>query len=526
VPNLALKSSGQKLPIKSQAVVPQIIAAAGPNAQRRFVEYFTARIRNRNTREAYYRAVRYFCDWCAHCQIELDKIEPTLVAAYIEQLMRKRNARTGLPCAPASVKQHLAAIRMLFDYLVTGGVVPFNPASSVRGPKIVVEKGKTPVLSAVDTRRLFRSIDVSTIAGLRDRALIAIMVYAFARIGAVLKMNVGDLYENGRTLWLRLHEKRGSIIATMKTTQGASSGNLTVRVTDDLVVSAGSWHQTLDRHYRPVAHIEPPSVPMFAQVVEYLESQPLPRNEHVRLADEARTAAAVCVRVGSYFALLTDASLPFSPTAGDERTSHIDDAEMARMNVEISAAIAWWLNLKATDQKRYCRLVDRALVYLPLGRKTVGRSSHGDALWGCALKGFATEVKNAWPSERLMKDLGLAAKHPVRIIANSVTHVSWRNGPIENIHAGRGIGHAVNERRVLPRDEKAIIRQVQDGFYGALRGVESLVFDEAWPPPPDRVLPFMTPFMEPSRWSYTEQSRVIELPLRTDAAGEADPNDA
>ena len=128
---------------------------------------------------------------------------------YVEQLIHERNPRTGKPYADASVKQHLAAVRMLFDYLTTGGVVPFNPASSVRGPKLVIDKGKTPVLSAADTRRLIDTIDVTRVGGLRDRALIATMVYGFARIGATLKMNVDDLYENGRTLWLRLHEKGG-----------------------------------------------------------------------------------------------------------------------------------------------------------------------------------------------------------------------------------------------------------------------------------------------------------------------------
>jgi site-specific recombinase XerD len=107
------------------------------------------------------------------------------------------------------VKQHLAAIRMLFDYLVIGQIIPMNPASSVRGPKHVVKRGKTFVLSATDTRRLLDSIDPSTTAGLRDRALIAVMVFSFARVSAVVGMNVGDFYQNGKRWWFRLHEKGG-----------------------------------------------------------------------------------------------------------------------------------------------------------------------------------------------------------------------------------------------------------------------------------------------------------------------------
>jgi integrase len=123
------------------------------------------------------------------------------VAAYIETLQRR--------LAPPSVKQHLAAIRMLFDWLVVGQVIAVSPASPVRGPKYSVKKGKTAVLSAEEARRLLDSVDPSSHVGLRDRALIALMVYTFARIGAALKMRVEDVYTQKRRTWVRLHEKGG-----------------------------------------------------------------------------------------------------------------------------------------------------------------------------------------------------------------------------------------------------------------------------------------------------------------------------
>lgn len=181
--------------------LPSIIAAGGPRAARRFVEFFTANIRNRNTREAYARAVGQFCDWCEHRGLTLERIDPIAVAAYIEQL--------GVMRSKPTVKQHLAAIRMLFDWLVLGQVVPVNPASSVRGPKHVVKRGKTPVLSATEARDLIDSIDVSKLVGLRDRAMIGVMVYSFARVGAVTGMRVEDYYPQGKRWWLRLHEKGG-----------------------------------------------------------------------------------------------------------------------------------------------------------------------------------------------------------------------------------------------------------------------------------------------------------------------------
>ena len=132
---------------------------------------------------------------------QLLALEPTIIGAYVEQL--------GERLAKPSVKQHLAAVRMLLDHLVLNGVLPMNPASSVRGPTYVTKRGKTPVLSAEDARKLLDSIDTSDIVGLRDRALIGAMVFSFARISAVLGMKVEDYYQNGKRWWIRLHEKGG-----------------------------------------------------------------------------------------------------------------------------------------------------------------------------------------------------------------------------------------------------------------------------------------------------------------------------
>jgi integrase/recombinase XerD len=98
---------------------------------------------------------------------------------------------------------------MLCDWLVTGQVIPVNPASAVRGPKYVVKRGKTPVLSAEEARTLLQTIDVSTIAGLRDRALIGVVVHTCARVSAVIGMRGQDYYPKGKRWWFRLHEKGG-----------------------------------------------------------------------------------------------------------------------------------------------------------------------------------------------------------------------------------------------------------------------------------------------------------------------------
>ena len=139
-------------------MVPRVIADAGDQAARRFLEYFAATIRNKNTRTAYLHAVGRFFAWCEHHHIgQLADIEPLHVGAYIEAL--------GADFEKPTVKQHLAAIRMLFDWLVTGQVVATKPAHAVRGPKHVVKAGKTTVLNAKRARKLLDSIDTSTGSG-------------------------------------------------------------------------------------------------------------------------------------------------------------------------------------------------------------------------------------------------------------------------------------------------------------------------------------------------------------------------
>jgi site-specific recombinase XerD len=171
-------------------------------ASERFWEFFAANIRNKNTRRAYYKAACRFSDWCQGRELfDLARIKPLHVAAYIEDLQRTHSKPT--------VKQHLAALRMLFDWLVVGHVMGVNPAHSVRGPKHVVKKGKTPVLAADEARVLLDSIDTSTVMGLRDRALIALMAYTFARVSAATAMKVEDYFVQGRRSWVPIYEKGG-----------------------------------------------------------------------------------------------------------------------------------------------------------------------------------------------------------------------------------------------------------------------------------------------------------------------------
>lgn len=181
--------------------------ASDARTRERTAEFFAAEIRNPNTRTAYLRAARRFADWAEVQGLELARLRPLHVAAYAEDLLRVYTA--------PSVKQHLAALRMLFDYLVRGGVLEINPAASVRGPKYVIKKGKTPVLSAEEARHLLTSLPLvqqdgkPLLIGLRDRALMSVMAYTFARVSAVIQMRVEDYFQQGKRWWFRLHEKGG-----------------------------------------------------------------------------------------------------------------------------------------------------------------------------------------------------------------------------------------------------------------------------------------------------------------------------
>ncbi|NJL38483.1 MAG: tyrosine-type recombinase/integrase [Leptolyngbyaceae cyanobacterium SM1_4_3] len=182
-----------------RSAIPSIVLNAGEQASRRFIEFFLVSIRNENTRAAYAQAIRQFLEWCEGRGMGLTDISSLAIAAYIERH----------PGSPPTVNQHLSAIRSLFAWLVEGQVLSSNPGAEVQGVKHRVKCGKTPVLSDEEMVELLGGIDTSSIIGLRDRALIGMMFYSFARISAVLGMNVKDYFPKGKRYWFRLHEKGG-----------------------------------------------------------------------------------------------------------------------------------------------------------------------------------------------------------------------------------------------------------------------------------------------------------------------------
>lgn len=254
--------------------IPVLVARLGSEPAKRFLSFFTDQIRNRHTREAYHRAVCRFFAWCEERGLPFERVESFHVSAYIEGLLSTHSKPT--------VKQHLAAIRTLYDWLVVGQVCRSNPAAAVRGPRYSVTRGRTPVLSEDDAKRLLASIDATTLVGLRDRALIATMTYTFGRVSAVVGMRVGDYYPNGKRWWVRLHEKGGR---------------------DHELPAHHKLEEYLDAYLDAAQIAEDPRRPLFASISRSsgrLSDRPLDRRYVWRVLRKRAAAAGLSTRVSPH----------------------------------------------------------------------------------------------------------------------------------------------------------------------------------------------------------------------------------
>ena len=183
--------------------VPALLQSAGPRASDTVIEFFITQLRSENTRLAYARNISQFCKWMNdHGVSQFHELAPAKVALWIRQ-MEQSGAK------PGSVQQRLSALRSLFSYMVSEGVILRNQAASIKARVSKANRGRTPVIDSSEAGRLLRSIDASTLLGLRDRALIALMLYTCARVSAAVGLRLGDRFEEDHVLYLILHEKGG-----------------------------------------------------------------------------------------------------------------------------------------------------------------------------------------------------------------------------------------------------------------------------------------------------------------------------
>ena len=179
---------------------PAIVKAAGRSAEFAWEEFFQAEIANAHTRKNYLHAVQKFLAWVEGRGLELTRITPGDVGAYLQDL-----DRLSVP----TKKLHLAALRRFFDRLVNRHACVINPAATVKAERYAVVEGKTPQIDPAQVRTLLKSIDVSNPVGLRDRAILAVLVYTAARVGAVAKLTLKSLKHDGSQYSLRFSEKGG-----------------------------------------------------------------------------------------------------------------------------------------------------------------------------------------------------------------------------------------------------------------------------------------------------------------------------
>ena len=198
LPQLAAPSP-TLVPPRFATAFPPLIAASGAGAWFAWEEFLFGQLRNPHTRRSYQRIATRFLRWCEERGLALHKIAPAHVGQFLD----------GLPDAVSSKKVYLAAIRHLFDMLVVRHAVALNPAASVRGERYRVVEGKTPEISVEQARRLLLTVDASHVVGLRDHAIIAVLIYTAARIGAVARLRLRDFFDAGDQHCLRFLDKGG-----------------------------------------------------------------------------------------------------------------------------------------------------------------------------------------------------------------------------------------------------------------------------------------------------------------------------
>lgn len=210
-----IKVETRQIVMADPAEPPAIIRFAGNNARFAYEEFFAGE-ENSHTERAYRHAVHRFLAHCESLSVALPNVTPGIVSDYLKKLQADIKIKRGesprtRPASKPMRKLHLAGIRKFLDKCVERHAIALNPALSVRGPKHSMTEGKTPALSVQQARDVFASIDTSDIVGLRDRAIIAVMVYTAVRAGAVAKTRRQDFYSDGRQSVFRFDEKGGKV---------------------------------------------------------------------------------------------------------------------------------------------------------------------------------------------------------------------------------------------------------------------------------------------------------------------------
>ncbi len=252
---------------------------------------------------------------------------------------------------------------------------------------------------------------------------------------------------------------------------------------------------------------------LFRQVLDYLRAKPDPHAaSEVPFENEGAAAVAVVLRWGSYLAVLADKAKPLWAEARSPGTSRISDSEMARINIEVSAALAEWVDL-ARQKRDYDKLARRALEYLPLPK--MRPTPDGSQFAILAMPDVAAKVVEATSTSQLTRARADAESHPSRVFANALVNTAWRNGPVEQIHAGEFRGYPLDQRRMTAAEEQSMLSTAANRLTTGMdtcRGLALERFGRSWS---EQVLPYglaSSLLITPTSWTLTDNTREVRLP--------------
>jgi hypothetical protein len=301
--------------------------------------------------------------------------------------------------------------------------------------------------------------------------------------------------------------------------------SLTINVNDQCVIDAGYWQECVEEDQTPYRLISPPQITMYRQILSYLEEtakdMKAPPKSQLHFGEVAIATVAVCLRWGSYFAVLAKHDLPQWTAAYDPEVSCIGDGEMARINIEASAALASWIDLMQADQQRFRKLVKAAVQLLPFPIAQLDGSTYYNRFRALGAinspngRRYLMEAfERRFGSEWLEREKARILVNPTRALANGVLNEHWRNGSgIEDIHAG-GIAppRPLMQCRLTETQDTLLMQETAELFVPTLRALYNVVSkpsEETWP---EQALPYAITFKPPVDWSLDEQTREIALP--------------
>jgi len=292
---------------------------------------------------------------------------------------------------------------------------------------------------------------------------------------------------------------------------------LSVRVNDDLTLDAGTCEEVAGPE-GPELLIRPPRTTLFRQVLAYLREKPDPITKLSSSTSEREGAAAcaITLRWGSFLAVLLDREKSVWCEVKSATTSRISDGEMARINIEASAALAEWVDLFRAEQNQrlYFKLVDRAVCYLPMPKRKP--KLNFNEFLALANPEISSKLLEACDATYLECARAEAEGFASRIFANALTNHAWRNGPVEAIHGGEFRGYPLNQRRRTAVEERELMGFSSDRMAIGMRVCRQFSAEQpprAWS---EQVVPYALAGMlliTPSRWTLTESSRQVRLPL-------------